>query len=114
MQNPHEEAFGKCLVDDGGGGDAGCGCRLRAGSGAGDRKVVVKVQPQYPGLARAMKIQGSVRADVVVEPSGKVKSVDVKGGHPLLAQSAQDALREWKWEPAAHETHQTVELRFAP
>lgn len=79
-----------------------------------NRKVVVKVQPQYPGLARAMKIQGSVRADVVVEPSGKVKSVDVKGGHPLLAQSAQDALLEWKWEPAAHETHQTVELRFAP
>lgn len=79
-----------------------------------DRKVVVKVQPQYPGLARAMKIQGNVRADVVVEPSGKVKSVDVKGGHPLLAQSAQDALREWKWEPAAHETHQTVELKFAP
>lgn len=79
-----------------------------------DRKVVVKVQPQYPGLARTMKIQGSVRADVVVEPSGKVKSVNVKGGHPLLAQSAQDALREWKWEPAAHETHQTVELKFAP
>jgi TonB family protein len=79
-----------------------------------DRKVVVKVLPQYPGLARAMKIQGLVRADVVVEPNGKVKSVDVKGGHPLLAQSAQDALREWKWEPAAHETHQTVELKFAP
>jgi TonB family protein len=79
-----------------------------------NRKIVTKVVPQYPSLARAMRIQGNVRADVLVEPNGKVKSVEVKGGHPLLAQSAQDALRQWKWEPASRETHQTVELKFTP
>jgi TonB family protein len=79
-----------------------------------NRKIVVKVVPQYPNLARAMRIQGNVRADVLVAPDGKVKSVEVKGGHPLLAQSAQDALRQWKWEPASHETHESVELKFTP
>lgn len=59
-----------------------------------------------------MKIQGSVRADVLVAPNGTVKSIEIKGGHPLLVQSAQIALHEWKWEPAPHETHEFVELKF--
>jgi TonB family protein len=78
------------------------------------RKVVSKVSPQYPGIARSMKIQGIVRADVLVAPNGKVTSIEVKGGHPLLAQAAQEALRQWKWELASHETHEIVELRFNP
>ncbi len=79
-----------------------------------DRRIVTKVVPEYPNIARAMHIQGSVRIDVLVEPNGKVKSFDAKGGHPVLVQSAEDALRQWKWEPASHETHQVIELRFTP
>ena len=80
----------------------------------GVRKVANKVMPQFPALARNMHIQGNVRAEVVVAPSGKVKSVDVKGGHPLLGQAAQEAILQWTWEPAARETRETVELRFNP
>jgi TonB family protein len=80
----------------------------------GGRKLVSKVVPQYPTLARTMKLQGVVRADVLVAPNGTVKLVEVRGGHPLLAQAAQTALREWKWEPAPRETHESVELRFNP
>ena len=78
----------------------------------GARKVVVRVAPQYPSLARSMNIQGVVKADVLVAPNGTAKSVEIKGGHPLFVQSAQNALREWKWEPAPHETHEIVELKF--
>jgi TonB family protein len=80
----------------------------------GVRKVVTKVMPLYPSLARTMNIVGNVRAEVLVGPNGTVKSVEVKGGHPLLAQAAQNALRQWKWEPASRETHESVELRFSP
>jgi TonB family protein len=59
-----------------------------------------------------MNLQGNVKADVVVAPNGSVKSIEIKGGHPLLGQAAQNALREWKWEPAPHETHEAVELKF--
>ncbi len=59
-----------------------------------------------------MRIEGSVKADVLVAPNGTVKSVEIKGGHPLLVQSAQNALREWEWEPAPHETHEIIELKF--
>jgi TonB family protein len=78
------------------------------------RKIVARVMPQYPGLARSMRIEGTVRADVLVAASGKVTAIEVKGGHPLLVQAAQDALHQWKWEPAAHESHINVELKFTP
>jgi TonB family protein len=78
------------------------------------RKILIRITPQYPSLAHSMHIQGSVKTDVLVAPDGTVISVEVKGGHPLLAQSAQNALRGWKWEPAPHQTHEIVELRFTP
>ena len=76
------------------------------------RKVLSKVPPKYPQIARKMNIIGAVRIEAVVAPNGTVKSVAIKGGHPLLAQSAQDSIRDWKWEPAAHETHELVEVKF--
>jgi len=78
------------------------------------RKVVNKVVPQYPSLARSMNLQGIVRADVLVAPDGKVKLIEVKGGHPVLVDAAEHALRDWKWAPAPRETHESVELRFNP
>jgi TonB family protein len=81
--------------------------------GGGGRKVLVRVAPQYPSLARSMKIQGTVRADVLVEPNGSMKSDEIKGGHPLLVQSVQDALHLWKWEPGPRETHEIIELKFS-
>jgi len=75
--------------------------------------VVVPAGLQYPNLARSMNMQGSVKAEVLVAPNGTVKTVEIRGGHPLFVQSAQNALREWKWEPASHETHETVELKFS-
>jgi TonB family protein len=78
------------------------------------RKVVDKVVPQYPSVARRMNIQGVVRLDVVVAPNGAVTSIEVRGGHPLLADTAQTAIHQWKWAPAPHETHETIELRFNP
>ncbi len=76
------------------------------------RKILLRVSPQFPSLARSMNIQGVVKADVLVAPNGTPKSVEVKGGHPLFVQSAQNALREWKWEPGPRETHEVVELQF--
>ena len=78
----------------------------------GGRKVSARVTPQYPSLARSMKIQGTVKADVLVEPNGSMKSDEIKGGHPLLVQSVQDALHLWRWEPGPRETHEIIELKF--
>jgi len=38
----------------------------------------------------------------------------VRGGHPILAEAAEKAIRKWRWQPAAHETREPVEVKFNP
>ena len=78
------------------------------------RKLIVRVPPDYPALARTMKLSGTVKLEVLVQPNGSVKSADVKGGNPVLAKSAQNAVRSWKWEKADHQTTEQVECNFSP
>ena len=78
------------------------------------RKIISRVTPVYPKVASTMHLKGMVRVDVTVAPNGTVKSLDVKGGHPLLVEAATDAVRKWRWAPAAHETHEPVIVRFDP
>ena len=61
-----------------------------------------------------MKLSGTVKLEVLVQANGGVKSVQIKGGNPLLAQAAQNAVRGWKWEKAEHETTEPVECYFSP
>jgi len=78
------------------------------------RKAIVKSPPVYPQLARNMHIQGVVKLEALVAPNGTVKSVEVKGGHPLLTQSAVTSVQRWKFEPSKNETKEQIEIRFNP
>ena len=78
------------------------------------RKVKTRVSPQYPELAKRSNIGGRVRLVVVVAPNGSVKSTKAMGGHPLLVNAAQDAVRKWKFEPAGDESSGVVEIDFKP
>ena len=78
----------------------------------GKRKVKTKVAPAIPELARRMNISGKVKLEVVIAPDGHVKSSRAVGGHPVLVQACQDAIKEWKFESAAEETTQMVEFDF--
>jgi TonB family protein len=76
------------------------------------RKVVSKVAPTYPDLARRLKLRGVVKLVVVIAPDGGVKSTEVMGGNPVLTQAAVDAVRKWKYEASPEQTHGLIELRF--
>ncbi len=78
----------------------------------GKRKVKSRVAPAYPELAKRMNVIGKVKIEVIVAPDGHVKSTRAVGGHPLLVQACQDAVKEWKFVPAAEETTQIVEFDF--
>lgn len=86
--------------------------RLKAQEAGGERKIVSKVAPIYPELARKLQIIGKVRVEVIVAPSGKLKSRQVVGGNPLLAKAAVEAIEQWKWVAAAQETKELIELNF--
>jgi TonB family protein len=76
------------------------------------RKVKSKTAPTYPDLARRMNVNGKVKIEVVIAPDGHVKTTRVVGGHPLLVQTCQDALKEWKFVASSEETTQMVEFEF--
>lgn len=75
------------------------------------RKVKLKVSPQYPELARRMNVTGAVRLEILVGANGQVKSVKPLGGHPLLIDAAESAVKQWRYEPGTEAT-EIVEIRF--
>ena len=81
---------------------------------ASGRTVLKRVQPQYPALAQRMSIKGVVKVEVIVQPDGTVKSISAKGGHPLLVDAAQQAIRHWRWKPESLESVESIEIRFNP
>ena len=83
-----------------------------AESGNSERKVITRVAPVYPELAKRMPIHGVVRVEAIVRPNGAVKSTRVLGGNPVLVDAAQEAIAKWKFEPAQSETTQVVQLTF--
>ena len=76
------------------------------------RRAKTKVQPTYPELAHKMNISGTVKIEVTVAPNGTVKEARVVGGHPVLAQSALDAAKRWRFEPAASESTGVIDFKF--
>ena len=75
------------------------------------RKLKSKVAPQYPELAKKMNVSGAVKLELIVGANGQVKSVKPLGGHPLLIDAAQNAVKQWRYEPGSEGT-EVVEIRF--
>jgi len=80
----------------------------------GSRRVVSRVTPTYPAIARRLNLSGSVKLEAVVSASGSVKSIQIVGGNPVLAQSAEGAVHAWKSEKSERETTEVVEIRLDP
>jgi protein TonB len=73
--------------------------RIRVGGQVQTAKLVNKVQPIYPALAKQARIQGTVRLQAVIAKDGSVVELQVLSGHPLLVQAALDAVRQWRYQP---------------
>jgi TonB family protein len=84
----------------------------KVGEPDSERKVLNRVVPTYPELARKAGIRGKVRLLVLVAPNGKVKSAQIIGGNPVLGKAAEDAIGKWRFAVAGDETKEVIELRF--
>ncbi len=47
-----------------------------------------------------MNITGVVKVLITVTPTGTVKDAKLVGGHPVLANSALEAVKKWRFESA--------------
>lgn len=60
---------------------------------------VYRVEPRYPHIAVSARISGMVELEGVVGTDGRIRELKVKSGHPMLVQSALEAVRQWVYRP---------------
>ncbi len=73
--------------------------RIRVGGNVAAVNLLHKVTPVYPPDAKQARIQGKVRLTAVIDREGKIIDLQLVSGHPLLAESAIEAVRQWIYTP---------------
>jgi periplasmic protein TonB len=73
--------------------------KLRVSSGVAEGNLLRKIEPQYPPMAKVAHIQGDVLLAATISKSGVIENLHVVSGHPILAQAAMDAVKQWKYKP---------------
>ena len=85
---------------------------------AGTAEVVSQpVKPDYPLLARQMKVQGSVILQALIGRDGLIQDLHVVSGPPILAGAAREAVKQWHFKPhyqgeEAVETQAKITVNF--
>jgi protein TonB len=92
--------------------------RIKQGGNVTAAMLVNRIQPVYPPLARQTRISGTVRLHAIIGKDGSVQQLEVQSGHPLLVQSALDAVRQWRYRPTllngeAVEVDTTIDVIFS-
>ncbi len=73
--------------------------RIKLGGQVVAAKLLAQPQPVYPPLARQARIQGNVVLHAIIDKDGRVGELQVISGHPLLVQSALEAVKNWRYQP---------------
>jgi periplasmic protein TonB len=61
--------------------------------------LIYRVQPTYPSLARAARVQGAVELRAIISKTGTIESLVVVSGHPMLSRAAVEAVKQWRYRP---------------
>lgn len=88
---------------------------LRVSEGVQEARLLNRVTPAYPVLARQARMEGSVALRAIIGRDGIVREVELLSGSPLFVREAMEAVRQWRYqptllngEPVEVETHITV------
>jgi len=93
------------------------GARVTIPADAAKGNLLSQTPPQYPPVAKAARVQGTVVLQALIGKDGTVKDLGVQSGPPLLQQAALDAVRQWRYKPylvkgKAREVYTTVNVVF--
>jgi protein TonB len=73
--------------------------QLQVGGDVQAAKIITRVIPAYPLMARQTRISGTVKLIGVIAKDGTVQKLQVVSGHPFLVQAALAAVRQWVYRP---------------
>ena len=63
------------------------------------QSVSVSVPPDYPLLARQMKVQGAVSLQALISRDGTIQELQILSGPGILAAAAREAVKQWHFKP---------------
>jgi protein TonB len=72
---------------------------IRVGGNVQESKLIKKVEPIYPELAKRARVEQIVMLETTINEEGLVSNVRVIKGHPLLDQAAVEAVKQWVYQP---------------
>jgi len=61
--------------------------------------IASKTAPEYPPVARQLRIEGAVELEATVAEDGTVEDVNIVSGNPVLTKPAAAAVKKWKFTP---------------
>jgi TonB family protein len=73
---------------------------VKVGGNVKEPRLVTRVMPDYPLVARQAGIQGDVVVKTTIDEKGSVVNMQIVSGPALLRGAALAALRRWKYEPS--------------
>ena len=73
--------------------------QIRVGGDVQSARLIHRVDPVYPALARQVRIAGTVELAGVIGTDGRIRELHVTSGHPLLVPAALEAVRQWIYRP---------------
>ena len=73
--------------------------RVRLSQGVTRGLLIHKVEPPYPPLARAARIQGDVVLRAIIDREGNIQDLGLVSGHPMLVPAAIEAVKQWHYRP---------------
>jgi protein TonB len=72
---------------------------IHISSGVAAGQLIVPIQPHYPAIAIATRSQGTVIVAATISTTGRIESLRVLSGPPLLVAAATDAIRQARYRP---------------
>jgi len=81
-------------------------------SGSAERKLVTRIEPDYPETLKRLNIGGTVRLRVSISAKGNVEDVEMLGGNPILGESAIFAVKKWVYAAGRSRTIAEVSIPF--
>ncbi len=72
---------------------------VRIGGQIAQPKLIRQVKPVYPDLAVQSRVSALVILEAEVDTRGHVKAVKILRGHPLFDDAAQEAVKQWRYQP---------------
>ncbi len=73
--------------------------RVRTGGVVREPRLIHRVDPLYPLLAKQAHVEGVVKLTGVIAIDGRIAALTIESGNPLLVPAARDAVRQWLYEP---------------